>query len=159
MLVFQYCVIERVHHLDHVCEQIAYMIVDYFFFSSRRRHTRFDCDWSSDVCSSDLVAPRCLNGILAFRRGFADRFLVTRLPILVARRLPPPIGVPYARPDGHASVSRRPAGGVWWQQRAHGPRQVRCLFALPDAGLVSAFSSTQAHHRPRRPRRDREAWT
>src|SRR2546427_5527441 len=23
-----------------------------FFFSSRRRHTRFDCDWSSDVCSS-----------------------------------------------------------------------------------------------------------
>src|SRR2546430_4457592 len=26
----------------------------YSFFSSRRRHTRFDCDWSSDVCSSDL---------------------------------------------------------------------------------------------------------
>src|SRR2546430_8800478 len=26
----------------------------FFFFSSRRRHTRFDCDWSSDVCSSDL---------------------------------------------------------------------------------------------------------
>src|SRR2546430_11739467 len=32
------------------------MICDvFFFFSSRRRHTRFDCDWSSDVCSSDLV--------------------------------------------------------------------------------------------------------
>src|SRR2546430_3242804 len=29
----------------------------FFFFSSRRRHTRFDCDWSSDVCSSDLA--RC----------------------------------------------------------------------------------------------------
>src|SRR5688572_31706571 len=28
--------------------------VVFFFFSSRRRHTRFDCDWSSDVCSSDL---------------------------------------------------------------------------------------------------------
>src|SRR2546430_12513092 len=27
----------------------------FFFFSSRRRHTRFDCDWSSDVCSSDLM--------------------------------------------------------------------------------------------------------
>src|SRR3989475_7428217 len=26
-----------------------------FFFSSRRRHTRFDCDWISDVCSSDLL--------------------------------------------------------------------------------------------------------
>src|SRR2546430_4004212 len=29
-----------------------------FVFSSRRRHTRFDCDWSSDVCSSDLRAAR-----------------------------------------------------------------------------------------------------
>src|SRR5260370_8842910 len=31
-------------------------VVLLFFFSSRRRHTRFKCDWSSDVCSSDLVA-------------------------------------------------------------------------------------------------------
>src|SRR6267142_4879919 len=29
----------------------------FFFFSSRRRHTRLTCDWSSDVCSSDLSAP------------------------------------------------------------------------------------------------------
>src|SRR2546422_9557980 len=29
----------------------------YFFFSSRRRHTRCSRDWSSDVCSSDLRAP------------------------------------------------------------------------------------------------------
>src|SRR2546421_5660905 len=28
----------------------------FFFFSSRRRHTRSDRDWSSDVCSSDLNA-------------------------------------------------------------------------------------------------------
>src|SRR4029434_11325747 len=28
-----------------------------FLFSSRRRHTRFKCDWSSDVCSSDLLLP------------------------------------------------------------------------------------------------------
>src|SRR5579862_5180453 len=27
----------------------------FFFFSSRRRHTRWNCDWSSDVCSSDLI--------------------------------------------------------------------------------------------------------
>src|SRR6266478_3480237 len=31
-------------------------MVIFFFFSSRRRHTRFDCDWSSDVCSSDLIS-------------------------------------------------------------------------------------------------------
>src|SRR2546427_12752090 len=44
-----------------------------FFFSSRRRHTRFDCDWSSDVCSSDLhwtgslgfAADRSVEGDLA----------------------------------------------------------------------------------------------
>src|SRR3989440_2164770 len=29
-----------------------------FFFSSRRRHTRSDRDWSSDVCSSDLLQSR-----------------------------------------------------------------------------------------------------
>src|SRR5689334_18693581 len=29
-----------------------------FFFSSRRRHTRWNCDWSSDVCSSDLLLVR-----------------------------------------------------------------------------------------------------
>src|SRR5260370_12099335 len=34
--------------LDNFC------VLVFFFFSSRRRHTRFKCDWSSDVCSSDL---------------------------------------------------------------------------------------------------------
>src|SRR5260370_34510991 len=33
----------------------------FFFFSSRRRHTRFKCDWSSDVCSSDLSAAEALD--------------------------------------------------------------------------------------------------
>src|SRR6267143_1453189 len=32
-------------------------IILFFFFSSRRRHTRWNCDWSSDVCSSDLAPP------------------------------------------------------------------------------------------------------
>src|SRR2546426_6742187 len=31
-------------------------MVTFFFFSSRRRHTRLQGDWSSDVCSSDLLA-------------------------------------------------------------------------------------------------------
>src|SRR5437868_14197168 len=31
-------------------------IVFFFFFSSRRRHTRSKRDWSSDVCSSDLIS-------------------------------------------------------------------------------------------------------
>src|SRR6185369_4450110 len=38
----------------------------FFFFSSRRRHTRFKCDWSSDVCSSDLSpSARCLADFVA----------------------------------------------------------------------------------------------
>src|SRR5467141_4814854 len=37
----------------------------FFFFSSRRRHTRFKCDWSPDVCSSDLDVESIVNrGIL-----------------------------------------------------------------------------------------------
>src|SRR2546428_4252905 len=31
------------------------LVLSCFFFSSRRRHTRSDRDWSSDVCSSDLI--------------------------------------------------------------------------------------------------------
>src|SRR5215203_6889921 len=34
---------------------IVGVYVDFFFFSSRRRHTRYWRDWSSDVCSSDLA--------------------------------------------------------------------------------------------------------
>src|SRR6266567_4211323 len=37
-----------------LCDEFVF----FFFFSSRRRHTRFDCDWSSDVCSSDLLDER-----------------------------------------------------------------------------------------------------
>src|SRR5690606_40885549 len=33
---------------------VWFVIIHSFFFSSRRRHTRFSRDWSSDVCSSDL---------------------------------------------------------------------------------------------------------
>src|SRR5688572_31924465 len=51
-----------------------------FFFSSRRRHTRFDCDWSSDVCSSDLL-------------GVSDRSLCSvrqdvRQPVEVDKSMP-----------------------------------------------------------------------
>src|SRR5690606_29076394 len=35
-----------------------WFMVFFFFFSSRRRHTRFSRDWSSDVCSSDLLPLR-----------------------------------------------------------------------------------------------------
>src|SRR3712207_1030142 len=40
-----------------------------FFFSSRRRHTRYWLDWSSDVCSSDLRAGAALAALAACGRG------------------------------------------------------------------------------------------
>src|SRR5437762_7271076 len=40
----------------------------FFFFSSRRRHTRYIGDWSSDVCSSDLEQP-VVSVALSFRAG------------------------------------------------------------------------------------------
>src|SRR5256885_3153993 len=50
----------------------------FFFFSSRRRHTRLQGDWSSDVCSSDLVRDR-----LGHRIAGAERLqLRGALPVL-----------------------------------------------------------------------------
>src|SRR2546426_8415631 len=43
-------------------------VVLFFFFSSRRRHTRLQGDWSSDVCSSDLHPARAHAGDLSRRR-------------------------------------------------------------------------------------------
>src|SRR6266481_6371061 len=42
----------------------------YFFFSSRRRHTRWNCDWSSDVCSSDLEGRQVIVARSVGRRRF-----------------------------------------------------------------------------------------
>src|SRR3989442_5170237 len=44
-------------------------LVYFFFFSSRRRHTRCGRDWSSDVCSSDLLPVEA--GVLRCERGGA----------------------------------------------------------------------------------------
>src|SRR5689334_16688940 len=41
-----------------VLSEFLYLSLFFFFFSSRRRHTRWNCDWSSDVCSSDLRRTR-----------------------------------------------------------------------------------------------------
>src|SRR2546430_13235872 len=51
-----------------------------FFFSSRRRHTRFDCDWSSDVCSSDLLACSVGNSPKTYRNqaGSVEQLLVLK---------------------------------------------------------------------------------
>src|SRR5688572_31431166 len=55
----------------------------FFFFSSRRRHTRFDCDWSSDVCSSDLVLAPVLvllavrDTVFTLQTNFVPAYILT----------------------------------------------------------------------------------
>src|SRR2546428_1213114 len=68
-----------------------------FFFSSRRRHTRSDRDWSSDVCSSDLSS----------RRGEGEPFAAPRLELDSARDA--------SKPDGEVD---QPLGRT---EPAHGP--------------------------------------
>src|SRR5207253_5955825 len=50
-------------------KQCLYLLFYFFFFSSRRRHTRWPRDWSSDVCSSDLVLA-----------GAAMAYLINQMP-------------------------------------------------------------------------------
>src|SRR3989449_5423278 len=65
--------IERVELMS-----LRYPIHLFFFFSSRRRHTRCSRDWSSDVCSSDLVV-----GPVRRRRVQRDPHRSVRLPDLL----------------------------------------------------------------------------
>src|SRR3989454_12615326 len=62
------------------------VVVSLFFFSSRRRHTRLQGDWSSDVCSSDLhlevdVAVLAAAARLAHVASLRGGRLADRLPI------------------------------------------------------------------------------
>src|SRR5467141_767989 len=83
----------------------------FFFFSSRRRHTRFKCDWSSDVCSSDLRP--------LFPDGFYNEVQVVAqvlscnpevdpdIPALIVVSAAPPISrIPFNGPIGAARVGR-----------------------------------------------------
>src|SRR5690348_17704490 len=53
-----------------------------FFFSSRRRHTRWTGDWSSDVCSSDLLELVGHADVVAVRREPVRDHALTDLAIL-----------------------------------------------------------------------------
>src|SRR2546430_2958383 len=73
----------------------------FFFFSSRRRHTRFDCDWSSDVCSSDLQLRARAKRLRERREHDA------REPAQTPVQLPPGCIRALAPRDGPERVARR----------------------------------------------------
>src|SRR2546426_11648625 len=81
-----------------------FWVLFFFFFSSRRRHTRLQGDWSSDVCSSDLVGQ-----VHDVEHLVARRFEVAAQQVLEQKRAE----VPEVRvvPDGGAAgVERDPRG-------------------------------------------------
>src|SRR3712207_9210180 len=62
----------------------------FFFFSSRRRHTRYWRDWSSDVCSSDLVCSHDLapgDDVVALARERGAAVVVSPLDSYVTGRM------------------------------------------------------------------------
>src|SRR5256886_6733145 len=86
---------------------------DDFFFSSRRRHTRFDCDWSSDVCSSDLHADGpCQVSLL---RPFLH----------VSRDVLLPLGLPVARETSFEH-----------EKRQHDPDGFPAIYSLDRKSVV-----------------------
>src|SRR2546429_1292120 len=132
----------------------------FFFFSSRRRHTRCSRDWSSDVCSSDLlpiVVVHCnaerpirpaislpLVKILTFR--FAARIWAASANVLSSNRLRASRGIPTRErvespaQGGSVTNNRRPAG--WHVHRAM-PGHRQSGSALPELTTKSRLRGGQ----------------
>src|SRR5256885_6934620 len=94
--------------------------VVFFFFSSRRRHTRLQGDWSSDVCSSDLL----INYLSNPRIGDIDPGNATRYVALYW---------------GGAMVGRFVGAALL---RRVDPRVLLCLFALAAVALLATTITT-----------------
>src|SRR5690606_41085767 len=81
----------------------------YFFFSSRRRHTRFSRDWSSDVCSSDLVDEQLLERVRAGITEHRDRLGALPLDLAdhgIERLRVARVVVCFVEPDGDPRRAR-----------------------------------------------------
>src|SRR5690242_19836236 len=111
--------------------------VFFFFFSSRRRHTRLTCDWSSDVCSSDLPV-------------LAEAVRGRRLhePCRSARRAAIAVPAPD-EPHGHAQAAadRPRAGGVRpARERAGGHLSAPQIVPVTDGRGLNRFITFPYDH-------------
>src|SRR5256886_5472981 len=106
-------------------------VVARFFFSSRRRHTRFDCDWSSDVCSSDLHIE------------LTDRRDAPRDSCIVAEIPPPEFGDVYRQARADLAVVLRGR-----------KRSKSGTLARPVEVQIVGAAFFDGNHRSRRRRRD-----
>src|SRR6266481_946226 len=112
----------------------------FFFFSSRRRHTRWNCDWSSDVCSSDLPGDKLADGVSlwdaesdADLAGVAEAGLRAEAPVLWC---------------GSSGLAGALAGEQ--QLATHRlPRPVLGLFGSDHPATLGQLDAAGLHHRPR----------
>src|SRR5207302_7563808 len=74
-----------------------------FFFSSRRRHTRFSRDWSSDVCSSDLCSLSRICSSTFTRRTIEEQMRLMEQSVRALDMKPEEL----ARPGNERSEERR----------------------------------------------------
>src|SRR5437588_895862 len=122
----------------------------FFFFSSRRRHTRSLCDWSSDVCSSDLLGMlpqplRCL--LLCALPGAVHRTGKTVAGGACRGAAEPRAAARRLVRSRHAASAHR---------RAHRRRRARHARALHGEGLDAGGAAVPAHRQPRRHERRRD---
>src|SRR2546427_4932807 len=137
----------------------------FFFFSSRRRHTRFDCDWSSDVCSSDLDARQAQGRALLLRLAREADIVVQNFRPQVVQRMgvdydslraagldPVYVSIsgygptgPYADRPATDSVMQADTGLMTSNRDAQGqPQRVGLLLADIAAGVYAAQACTAA---------------
>src|SRR5690606_6191030 len=108
----------------------------FFFFSSRRRHTRFSRDWSSDVCSSDLDDEQMIDG--AFIHGYNKFILHYNFPGFSTGEVRPNRGS-GRREVEHGSLAMRSLKPVLPSDDEN-PFNIRVVSAI----LVSNASSSMA---------------
>src|SRR2546429_6336026 len=110
-------------------------MIFFFFFSSRRRHTRCSRDWSSDVCSSDLIHRESANPCSRLPRWKPLR--QSHGPAKCRRRLParspPPRASAIARSEEHTSELR------------HGYISY-AVFCLKKKKTQTVYTTTVQHH-------------
>src|SRR6266436_8174603 len=101
----------------------------FFFFSSRRRHTRCSRDWSSDVCSSDLLEGTELAQL--FRRGYRAE---------LARNVTGGgLGLYFSN-----GIVAAHGGRMWAESPGHGQGSTFC-FTLPLREERSAYRPAVEH--------------
>src|SRR5690606_41011734 len=89
----------------------------YFFFSSRRRHTRFSRDWSSDVCSSDLVEAQ--TGRAMGSGSTAQASAILNLPTIGSLTSSKTIGFSWHHSDPRKSFSFEKIGRASCRERVY----------------------------------------